>query len=401
MALARSSLRLQAPVAAASLRWVDACAAMLSGLCAVHCAVTPLLVGVLPAFAGADAESGLRRVLLSMGLVGVGLGSWLHRDRRALAPLGGAFLLAALLEVGAVVPAWEVFLSLAISAFFIAAHALNTRACNAQCHDCSPARFWAAQARTLRTSHLAPGMLAMAAAVLVHATIFAVILRVAPAAASVARPAATTVDVEMVVEPALPSSAAPSTALAPQSPQVSEPVAALGATARPSPSAQPVAFDDVLRADAPIRFAHVLGSETSHVGRSSHRPFSAAGLRSGTAGTGAAQRPAAAGGDVEEAARLSRPPEQPPTLGARIQAHFPTSAKAQGVSGVGRARLLISAQGVAVRAVPLSEEPAAYGFAQACAQALEGSRGWGEPLDASGRPVSTWIRFSCEFAIRH
>lgn len=388
---------------------------MLSGLCAVHCAVTPLLVGVLPAFAGADAESGLRRVLLLMGLVGVGLGSWLHRDRRALAPLSGAFLLAALLEVGAVVPAWEVFLSLAISAFLIAAHALNTRACNAQCHDCSPARFWAAQARTLRTTHLAPGMLAMAAAVLVHATIFAVMMRATPASASVSRPvpAATTVDVEMVVEPSL---AATSAALEPQSPQVPKPVAAPGAPAQPSPSAQPasatpsalvtpsaqpVAFDDVLRAEAPIRFAHVLGGETSHVERSAHRPLSAAGPRSGTAGTGAASRPAAARGDVEEAARLSRPPEQPPTLGARIQAHFPTSAKAQGVGGVGRARLLISAEGVAVQAVPLSEEPAAYGFAQACAKALEGSRGWGEPLDASGRPVSTWIRFSCEFAIRH
>lgn len=408
MALARSSLRLQAPVAAASLPWVDACAAMLSGLCAVHCAVTPLLVGVLPAFAGDDVESGLRRVLLSMGLFGVGIGTWLHRDRRALVPLGGALLLAALLEVGAVVPAWEVFLSLALSALLITAHALNTRACSAQCHDCSPARFWTAQATTLRRTRGAPGMLALSAAILVHATLFAVVVRVAPASASTPKPVATTtiVDVETVTEPALSASETTSSALEPASPRASVLPGAASArvqsmpAAPPAPQAQPVAFDEVLRAEAPLRWTSVLGASTSSLESSTRASLTGNGARGEAVRPGAIKSSAAQGG-VQEAARLNRPPAQPPLLGARIQAHFPPSARAQGVSGVGRVRLLVSAKGVVVQAVPLSEEPTGYGFARACANALEGSRGWGEPLDASGRPVSTWIRFSCEFAIRH
>src|SRR5690606_33662536 len=166
--------------AAASLRLVDGCGVFLSGLCALHCAVTPLLVGVLPAIAGEGTETNLRRVLIVLGLGGVAFGALFHRDRRAFVPLAGALMLAALLEVGAIVPAWEVFVSLALSGLLITAHALNTRACNAHCHGCSPARFWTARVEELGASRVSSGVLAMAAAILLRAVGLAGALRARP-----------------------------------------------------------------------------------------------------------------------------------------------------------------------------------------------------------------------------
>lgn len=411
MAIALSSLRFQAPAAAASLRWVDACAAVLSGLCAVHCAITPLLVGVLPAFASDDTEMGLRRALLAMGLFGVGMGTLLHRDRRALVPLGGALLLALLLEVGAVLPAWEVFLSLAISAFLVTAHALNTQACNARCTGCAPARFWAARAQSLGRGEVGPGMLAVAAAILVHATVLAVAVRVGSASAAqlTSPPAADpiqTVEVELTTDASLapvteapamhvPARLIPSPSTPVEPPSTSS--AKSAASADSTGDVQPVSFDDVLAVHAPVRFQQVIGRE-SGAGQVAGRSAPVARRDAVVAG-GAA--PNARDPVPAEVGSSSRRPRQPAHLGALIEAHYPASARAQGVNGVGRTRLLVSPEGVVVQAVVVSEDPPGHGFARACASALQGSKGWGEPLDASGRPVSTWIRFSCEFAIRH
>lgn len=443
-----SSAASASPATATSVRFVDLCGVALSALCAVHCAVTPVLVTVLPAVAGEGTEIGLRRVLLSLGLVGVGLGTALHRDRRALVPLAGALMLALLLEVGAVVPVWEVFVSLAVSALLIAAHALNTRACNTHCASCAPARFWTAQVESLGASGMGRAILTGAAALLVHATILAIALRVeaSPAdGAALEAPMHAQIEVDLEAgtagvvvpgaaiapagSPSNPEAAertAPSTAheeLTTLRPTVPAPEAAPSNERAPreSPAVSeapadeaPVAFQNVLSAEPrPARFDGVLGARPRSAvsGGSGHagapQPGSASG-QGGRAVAGSAVSGSAVGGSTGAGAggavdgsELSRKPSQPAGLAARIEAHFPSAARLQLLGGTGRARLLVSPQGVVVRAEPVGEAPAGSGFGDACARALSGSGGWGAPLDASGRPVSTWIHFSCEFAIRH
>jgi hypothetical protein len=407
------------------VRLVDLCGVALSSLCAVHCAVTPVLVTVLPAVAGEGTEAGLRRVLLTLGLVGVSLGTALHRDRRALVPLSGALMLALLLEVGAVVPSWEVFVSLAVSALLISAHALNTRACNTHCHSCAPARFWTAQVEGLGTSGMGRGILVGAVALLVHATLFAIALRVEARPAENAGPAASAqIEVDLEAGGA-PSATEEASELASASPLAAagRPAPASSVTHEPltTPLAPPQAEEDTSHADghepsteAPVAFDRVL---TGAAPAARFDQVLGAAPRSGASGTGATagQKPGAGVGEgagngvgsgagvrgAVDGSELSRKPSQPAGLAARIEAHFPPAARRQLLSGTGRARLLVSPQGVVVRAEPAGETPAASGFGDACARALSGSGGWGEPLDASGRPVSTWIRFSCEFAIRH
>lgn len=420
------------------MRLVDGCGVFLSGLCALHCAVTPLLVGVLPAIAGEGTETNLRRVLIVLGLGGVAFGALFHRDRRAFVPLAGALMLAALLEVGAIVPAWEVFVSLALSGLLITAHALNTRACNAHCHGCSPARFWTARVEELGASRMSSGVLAMAAAILLHAVVLAVALRASPSVVVRPEPVASA-EIEVDWLAATPVIDAEPEAVTPAPERldfardvapVSAPVSGRDAShvappaasrladsladsvsaAAPSPHAEnPKTFDDLLVAhapeqgaseqDTPVSFDRVLTAPSGSALGAGGSQGGIAGHPSGR-GTSAAAAPSSEGSTVK-ASELSRAPTQPAGLGARIEAHYPPAARLQGVSGLGRARLLVSPQGTVVRGEPLSETPSGSGFADACVAALSGSGGWGLPLDARGRPVSTWIRFSCEFTVRH
>lgn len=405
------------------MRLVDGCGVFLSGLCALHCAVTPLLVGVLPAIAGEGTEANLRRVLIVLGLFGVAFGAVFHRDRRAFVPLAGALMLAALLEVGAIVPAWEVFVALALSGLLISAHALNTRACNAHCHGCAPARFWTARVEELGASRVSSGVLAVAAAILIHAVVLAVALRASPSVSVHAEPLVSTdIEVDWLVLPTEPDApafaeplgsagdTAPSAAPVPPptSSSAASSSAASSSTASSSPLAeQPKTFDDVLVAShaptghvAPTSFDQLLAAPLAPPHGSSAVSPSGGTRRSGARLLDGSANGSADGGAVT-ASELSRQPTQPAGLGARIEAHYPSGARLQGVSGVGRARLLVSSQGVVVRGEPLSETPSGAGFADACVAALSGSGGWGLPLDARGRPVSTWIRFSCEFTVRH
>lgn len=122
---------------AGNLRWIDQLGIVLSALCAVHCAVTPLLLMVFPFASGEGAESVFRTGVLGLGIFGVGLGAVLHRNTRAFLPLGAAVVLAVVLEVSGVLGVAELLLSLGISVGLITAHVLNTRACaNTPGHHC-------------------------------------------------------------------------------------------------------------------------------------------------------------------------------------------------------------------------------------------------------------------------
>jgi hypothetical protein len=76
---------------------MDRVGACLSALCAIHCAVTPLLLAILPAagiaFIGNEAlEKGYIAVSLLMAAASHGWGFRIHRKRRVLFTLGMAVL---------------------------------------------------------------------------------------------------------------------------------------------------------------------------------------------------------------------------------------------------------------------------------------------------------------------
>jgi hypothetical protein len=126
-------------------------------LCAVHCAVTPLVLVMLPFLGWQSLEWPFRLGAVSVGIVAVGAGAAFHKNRSVVRPLliGIALIAVAsllhwahviagggLTSMGAVV--LEVAVSIAASASLIRAHWLNSKACSKVCHDCPPAHTIAA-----------------------------------------------------------------------------------------------------------------------------------------------------------------------------------------------------------------------------------------------------------------
>lgn len=138
---------------AQSLRWVpwiDTLGVWLSAVCIVHCALTPLVLLALPLLATHEFDLLARFGLVTVGVVGVGVGTWLHRNRAALPLLGLALALfgalgAYELTTGMHPPAAADFGGGLLASFaLMGAHALNTRACRDSDHDCPPGRWFAA-----------------------------------------------------------------------------------------------------------------------------------------------------------------------------------------------------------------------------------------------------------------
>jgi hypothetical protein len=122
------------------IRVIDIGGLLVSALCAVHCALTPVLLVALP-FVGWQAwETPLRLAAVLVGVGAVGLGALSHRNFKVVWPLlVGVVLigLASLLHGHFIA---ELVLSIAASIALIRAHWLNTRACADSGHDCPPAR---------------------------------------------------------------------------------------------------------------------------------------------------------------------------------------------------------------------------------------------------------------------
>lgn len=135
--MTRSSASSPSP---ALIRVIDISGLLVSALCAVHCAVTPLLLVALP-FVGWQAwETPLRLAAVFIGIGAVGMGALFHRNFSVvwMLLLGIVLLGIATLLHGHLIP--ELVVSVAASAALIRAHWLNTRACAASGHDCPPAR---------------------------------------------------------------------------------------------------------------------------------------------------------------------------------------------------------------------------------------------------------------------
>ncbi len=121
---------------------LDRAGATASLLCAIHCALMPLVVTLLPllglAFL-ADERVEWAMVVLSgvLGATSLCLGFRQHRSRRALATLatGLAFLVAGRIAEHYALP-WGVVIVVIGGLSVAASHILNRRLCDS-CHTCS------------------------------------------------------------------------------------------------------------------------------------------------------------------------------------------------------------------------------------------------------------------------
>ena len=111
------------------------------------------------------------------------------------------------------------------------------------------------------------------------------------------------------------------------------------------------------------------------------------------AGTGTTVAPPA----VVAEASLSRKPVPPPDMDALLEQNFPPGARAQGVSGTALLRVRIQSDG-RPSDMQIVRETGDYGFGEACKKTLR-MRRWQPPLDRTGNPVATDIKYSCEFEV--
>jgi hypothetical protein len=113
---------------------LDSLGIVLSALCALHCAATPILLLLLPfawtGFEGIFASAaGLTGVLAIVG------GAVLHGRPVALPFLVAGLLLLGVARLGELPAAQELTASVAASASMIVAHALNRRCAHPQHHS--------------------------------------------------------------------------------------------------------------------------------------------------------------------------------------------------------------------------------------------------------------------------
>jgi MerC mercury resistance protein len=123
--------------------WLDRVGIALSVLCAVHCALTPVLIAAAPLLFTADFEFRTKAILLSLAVVALGWGFVTHRTWKPL-----FWLAAALVAFG--VAEWvghghtseasasllhqegfEIAITVLASGALIMAHLANARACRA------------------------------------------------------------------------------------------------------------------------------------------------------------------------------------------------------------------------------------------------------------------------------
>jgi hypothetical protein len=124
----------------ALIRVIDVGGLFVSALCAVHCALTPVLLVVLPFVGWQHWETPLRLAAVLIGVGAVGLGAVFHRNFNVVWTLlvGIALLgVASLLHDHLIA---ELLVSVTASVALIRAHWLNTKACANSGHDCPPAR---------------------------------------------------------------------------------------------------------------------------------------------------------------------------------------------------------------------------------------------------------------------
>jgi MerC mercury resistance protein len=109
----------------------DRVAIVLSGLCAVHCAATPLVLAVLPFLGTSAVENGIRITLASLGIVVIGMGAVLHRSVRSLPYLVVALSLLGWLALNPGVVWFEEWLAVLASLVLMVGHWTNLKTAKA------------------------------------------------------------------------------------------------------------------------------------------------------------------------------------------------------------------------------------------------------------------------------
>lgn len=121
--------------------WLDRLGIALSVLCAVHCALTPVLIAAAPLLFTADFEFRTKAILLCLAVVALGWGFWTHRSWKPLLWLAGALAAFAASEwvghghtTGASdsllhIEGLEIAITVLASGALIMAHLANARAC--------------------------------------------------------------------------------------------------------------------------------------------------------------------------------------------------------------------------------------------------------------------------------
>jgi outer membrane biosynthesis protein TonB len=119
--------------------------------------------------------------------------------------------------------------------------------------------------------------------------------------------------------------------------------------------------------------------------------------RSGAGTTGGAEPSSASDGPpVVNAADLSKLPGAP-VLTDMLERNYPNEARKRGVAGKAVMRLRVMPDGHLRDLIVVAESQG--GFGEACKRTLRDSR-WSPPLDRQARPVSTFVNYTCTFAVR-
>jgi hypothetical protein len=115
--------------------WLDRLGIVLSVICAVHCALTPVLVAVAPLLFTAEFEWRTKVVLVALASVAIVVGFISHRS---WTPIGWLGLALGLLTLGHLCESWsafsggaalEIVATVLASGALIMAHLANLRAC--------------------------------------------------------------------------------------------------------------------------------------------------------------------------------------------------------------------------------------------------------------------------------
>jgi outer membrane biosynthesis protein TonB len=214
--------------------------------------------------------------------------------------------------------------------------------------------------------------------------------------------------VTMTVAPAKP---APPTAVAPEATHAAQRVAPKRTASRPAQpvAAAPSAAAPAPEAETPADFTGVTltndgpgagwASATGN-GRAMNGPIGTPGARitgrsrAGASG-GAGLSPRADGAPILALTDLSKPPHAP-ALSDMLERNYPDEARKRGVPGSAVLRLRVMPDGHLRDLMIVAESDG--GFGEACKRTLRDSL-WSPPLDLAARPVSTFVSYTCTFAV--
>jgi len=214
--------------------------------------------------------------------------------------------------------------------------------------------------------------------------------------------------VTMTVEPAKP---APAAAVAPPASRAVRRVAAKPAAARPAAAvvAAPRPAAPEPEAETPADFTGVTlthdgpaagWSSATGNGKAMNGPVGTPGARitgrsrAGASG-GAGSSPNTEGPPILALADLSTPPRAP-VLSEMLERNYPDQARRRGLGGKAVMRLRVMPDGHLRDLIVIAESEA--GFGEACKRTLRDSL-WSPPLDRKARPVSTFVSYTCTFAV--